>query len=464
MDIVLIITPLKDYDHRLKLTKSTLPVLGLGYIATAISEAGFNVEVLDAEALGLGISEIHKHIAERNPNWIGLNLLAPTYENSVKILGKLPKKTRVMLGGHQAKAMPQDILCDNRIPRIDALIVGEAETRAVELLRNPNRANELPNVFNRKSCDTLILSNKEKIHWLSPDINSLPYVNRDFLPNDPFLAEDGRWEAKIVGSRGCPFDCSFCGAAVSANPDITIRMRTVEHIIGEMKHLNATYGCTAFRFVDDLFLANPRFMRRIFEGFVESSLHKRIIWDATGRLNVIDKMDNEFVALMKKAGCREVALGIESGSDRLLEYIDKKLSREQILRSVKKLLDHGINIKGYFILGFPTETADELDMTLSLVEELWQMSDLSSATFRCSVFEFRPYPGTPEWNRLLETGAFKKEQLLSLDHAAIEVREERDQFSFSTNIQFSEVPLKEVRRHVSEIMNLQSDRISRNAL
>ena len=164
---------------------------------------------------------------------------------------------------------------------------------------------------------------------------------------------------------------------------------------------------------------------------------------------------------MVQSGCREVALGIESGSDRLLEYIDKKLSRVQILRAVEKLLKVGISVKGYFILGFPTESHTEFEETLSLIEELWALSDRCEGSFRCSVFEFRPYPGTPEWDRLLNTGKYTEELLLSFDHENIEAGAARDQFNFSANIQFSETPLQTVREAIAKVMKKQAQRLGR---
>ncbi len=84
-------------------------------------------------------------------------------------------------------------------------------------------------------------------YWLAPDVNTLPFVNRVFLPQDPFTTPTGAKKANLVGSRGCPYDCSFCGAAISANPDITIRTRDPQNILDEMNYLYETYGVTVSR-------------------------------------------------------------------------------------------------------------------------------------------------------------------------------------------------------------------------
>lgn len=175
----------------------------------------------------------------------------------------------------------------------------------VGLLKDTRTRTELPGVMWRDPIlKTPITGGSMGAGYhLAPDIDSLPFVDRRFLVDDPYRANDGRIEANMVGARGCPYDCSFCGAAISANPEITIRTRTPENIITEMHELDARYGVTAFRFVDDLFLGYARFIERL---------------------------------------CQ--------------------------------------------------------------VHDLWDITEGQSGRFRASVFEFRPYPGTPEWHRLLATG------------------------------------------------------------
>ncbi|WP_198959216.1 cobalamin B12-binding domain-containing protein [Bradyrhizobium canariense] len=147
LDLVLVNSPLKDYDQSVRRNDFTLPTLGLAYIATCANQNGFSVRVLDAEARGLGLSEVAAMLNEARPRWVGLNLLAPTYAHSVHLLQLLDPSISVMLGGHQAKAMPRAILEDSRIPRIDALVLGEAETRVPILLTDVNTRVELPSVF-----------------------------------------------------------------------------------------------------------------------------------------------------------------------------------------------------------------------------------------------------------------------------------------------------------------------------
>lgn len=457
LDLVLVNSPLKDYDFCPRLNDFTLPTLGLGYIATCAQAAGFSVDVIDAEALGLGRSQVAAILNEGRPRWVGLNLLAPTYVQSVGLLRLLDSEISVMLGGHQAKAMPEAILSDFQIPRVDALVLGEAETRVPRLLENTRSRERLPAIYWRedgvakmpdtRSVDPLLLA---------PDVNTMPLLDRRFLPQDPYVDEGVR-EAAMVASRGCPFDCSFCGAAVSANPDVTIRMRTPSSLFEEINQLQSRFAVQRIRFVDDLFLANSRVMRETLDAFVRERIGVR--WDATGRINVLARADAKMLDLMKSSGCREVALGIESGSDRLLSHVDKKINVSQIITAVTSLCSAGVDVKGYFIFGMPTETVDEHRQTIALIRKLWDITERLPGRFRCSAFEYRPYPGTPDWRRLVAAG-YSPDAMLSYVDSADDVlwSPDRDEFNFSTGLQFGGTSVKQIREDLVMIMQEQRQR------
>lgn len=465
LDLLLVNAPLRDYAARPRVNDFTLPVLGMGYIATYAHQHGFNVGVLDGEAAGLPIADVVHTINDAAPRWVGFNLLAPTYEISATIAAALDAGIKILLGGHQAKAMPTDILTDPRMVRCEALVIGEGETRVVGLLADHHTRGELPGVmWLDPVMNTPVTGGRPgQNHHLAPPIDELPFVDRRFLTQDPHR-EAGRWEANMVGARGCPYDCSFCGAAVSANPDVTIRVRRPDNVVAEMEHLRTTYGVTAFRFVDDLFLGARRVIRTMMDGFAAHRVGEWALWDATGRINVLAKESDHVLDRLVANGLREVALGIESGSERVLSYIDKRITQDMIRSVVHRLVERGISVKGYFILGFPTETRAEMRETVDLVHELWDLTDSAPGRFRSSVFEFRPYPGTPEWNRLVATGDYTPDQLLDYtavdltDHGVDEAMRARDEFNFSSGIQFGEATVQEVRAALVNVSRSEHER------
>ncbi|MFB9687281.1 B12-binding domain-containing radical SAM protein [Amycolatopsis plumensis] len=465
IDALFVNAPLRDYDERPRVNDFTLPVLGMAYIATYAAAKGFNVGVLDAEAHGLGVEQTACLVNAAAPRWVGFNLLAPTYEISARIAERLDRDIMLMLGGHQAKAMPAEILCDQRMSQCEALVIGEGETRVAALLDDHRRRTELPGVM---WLDPIMHTpvtggiGAKNGHYLAPDINGLPFVDRGYLAQDPHH-DGGRLEANMVGARGCPYDCSFCGAAVSANPDITIRTREPHNILNEMDKLRGT-GVSAFRFVDDLFLGVPRVITTMMTAFAADHVGDWAQWDATGRINVLNRTSDAMLDALVANGLREVALGVESGNARMLARIDKRITPDMARSVVRRLAERGINVKGYFIVGFPTETCAEIDDTMRLVHDLWDITDRLPGQFRASAFEYRPYPGTPDWGELMRSGKYTAEQLLNYSAVDLtsggvdESMRERDEFNFSVNIQLSEAPIDYVRRSLVTLTRAQFDR------
>ena len=466
LDAVFVNAPLRDYTVRPRVNDYTLPVLGMAYIATFARCAGHNVGLLDAEAHGLGIGRVAEIVNAARPRWAGFNLLAPTYRISATIADALDPDIKIMAGGHHAKAMPAAVLADPRFSRLTALILGEGETRVAALLEDHTRRSSLPQVMWR---DQRLGTTAAGIHhgdptlWTAPDVDTLPFVDRAFLPQDPYTADDGRTEGNIVGSRGCPYDCGFCGAAVSLNGDVTIRTRAPQNLLAELTQLHDHYGVTAFRFVDDLFLGAERIIRTSMKAFTAERTGERYVWDATGRINVLHRLDDAMLDTLAANGLREVALGIESGSDRVLGMMDKRITADMTLSVIRRLLQRGIHVKGYFILGYPGERTEDLAATVDHVHRLWDLADHLPGRFRASVFEFRPYPGTPVWNQLIRDGhdplAMQAYDDVDLtEHGADEAMRGRDEFNFSVGIPFSHTPLPVIRRHLADLSRQQHAR------
>jgi len=226
---------------------------------------------------------------------------------------------------------------------------------------------------------------------------------------------------------------------------------------------------SAFRFVDDLFLGARRVIETMAAGFAAERVGEWAVWDATGRINVLDRVDDALLGKLAANGLREVALGIESGSQRILDMVDKRITPEMTERVIDRLLARGINVKGYFIVGFPTETAEEIDQTAALVTRLWDRTAGRPGTFRASMFEYRPYPGTPDWRRLTAEGRYRPEQLL--DYAPVDLTAggvdpamlARDEFNFSVNLQLSDAPLSYVRDTLTRVTRAQHERAAARA-
>src|SRR5690606_24395957 len=135
---------------------------------------------------------------------------------------------------------------------------------------------------------------------------------------------------------------------------------------------------------DDLFLGARRVIEQMTTAFADEKIGEWAVWDATGRINVLHRTPDEMLDRLAMCGLREVALGIESGSERMLTYIDKRITPAMVTSVVRRLTRRGIRVKGYFILGFPTETRAEMQATVDLIHRLWDLTDNEIGTFRAS--------------------------------------------------------------------------------
>ncbi|GLB87777.1 B12-binding domain-containing radical SAM protein [Mycobacterium kiyosense] len=378
--------------------------------------------------------------------------------------------SHLLVGGHHARALPHRVLRDPRMGNCRALVIGEGELRVTELLGDLTARQRLPAVMWQDDRGDIATGNArgpDRARWLAPDLDALPFVDRTLLANDP-VDTGQRLRASMVGARGCPYNCSFCGAAVSANPDVTIRVRSPHNIIAEMQQLRDS-GVTAFRFVDDLFLGARRVIAEMVSGFTEQGVGDWATWDATGRINVVDRLTDEEIEALHRQGLREVAVGIESASPRVLNLIDKRIDPDMTRRVVTRLLAHHISVKGYFIFGFPTETSAEISATRTLIEQLWALSDHHDADFRASAFEYRPYPGTPDWARLVATGAYSEDELL--DYRPVDLTEgginesmyDRDEFNFAIGRDLAAAPRADIRAALSAVVAEQHRRAQHKA-
>ena len=236
--------------------------------------------------------------------------------------------------------------------------------------------------------------------YFPEDISKI-YLDRLFLKNEIVNNHYGEKEAAIITSRGCAYDCAFCGGARGLNKDISIRMKDVESIKYEIAEICDLYpDLQSIRILDDLFLRNETSISQaedIFRNF--PLLHWRGMVHVLSLINCLDK-----VKLLKHCNCKELFIGIESGSNTIRKRINKLGDVSSVIAVIRELLINGIDVKGYFIYGFPDETKEDMEETYKLACELRNISEKCEGTFRPSVFQFRPYHGTKLYNEILGKG------------------------------------------------------------
>lgn len=389
--IVLINSPI--YRNPTNETESYLPPLGLGYIATALHQAGHTVSLLDAVFERKGTKEVLESLCTRSSDYIGVNLFTQNYHIVKEIVEQCPPCCGLIIGGQVVKSIYQEILSwETQSPLY--IIIGEGEKI-------------IPAIIDNKCTQTPLLQQELKFvyavtadsEYFPKDISQSP-LNYDFFKNSTNTNYYGDVEGTIITSRGCPHNCAFCGGAKSLNPDTPIRhqslSRSTQDIVALQK-LQPSLKC--IRILDDLFLANTTQADHaiaLFEQF--PALYWRSMIHA---LSLKDNLSR--ITDLHSAGCRELFMGIESGSQQVRNHIHKTGTVEDILSTAEVILESGIHLKGYFIYGFPQESEDDFRLTYQLAEKLAQLSKKTPGTFRSSVFQFRPYHGTQLYNEIFHS-------------------------------------------------------------
>nr|HPQ42268.1 radical SAM protein [bacterium] len=195
--------------------------------------------------------------------------------------------------------------------------------------------------------------------------------------------------------RGCPYRCTFCAQNIVGGK--RLRQRSLAGVFEEMDLLINAYGITDFEIMDDNFMMNMDFV----EGFCRGILERgwKITWSCGG--SRLDHLDLPLVKLMERSGCTILSVGLESGSQRILDYMCKDLRLETVRVKTSMITRNStIKINGMFILGYPTETRADILKTIRFAKKL----DIFAATF----FTFLLLPGSPEFDRLLERGEITK--------------------------------------------------------
>ena len=426
-DLILVNSPLRDYDIRPKDDYEVLPPLGLAYIATQAASEGHNIGLVDAEHFGMGQSKLANIVNALNPRYAGINVLTPTRPQALSFAESLNPDIPLIIGASHATALTEKTLREfASVHRKVILIRSEAEL-AVTAILDGQDVHNIPGTFWLEG---------EEIKYtpglsVPNDLDELPLLDRKFLANDPSIDHHtGKPESKVLTSRGCPFDCTFCAGARSSL-NLKVRNRGAESVAGEIQGLLVDSGIQSVRFVDDLFISSEKRAKSVLDTLRNTVGDSHLYWDATGRASILAKFDPDFFDYLKQNGANEFEMGIESGSERLRRRINKQVSMPEIEKSLDELTRRNIKVKGYFIIGLPSETKKETLSTFSLAKNLTQKYD---GLFRASIFVFRPYPGTQEWKYLMENG-YKEDELLLMHADGVG---ERAKHEILTSQQFGE--------------------------
>lgn len=381
---VLLVKPYSDFPTR-------IPPLGLGYLASALRAAGHEPRVLDCPRQGLDRDAVAETLAGWQPGVVGFQ----TFTADLPVIRELCADARrllpgavLVLGGPHPSCLPEH--CFRFIPEIDYAFLGEAERSLVRLVDDLAAGRPDP-----AAVPGLAWREGDKVRANPPawekDLDALGRPAWDLIPPDrKNLSPHGAFVrrlpvAPLVTTRGCPFPCTFCAARrISGKP---VRKRSVEDILGEIRHLKETYGVREIHVEDDNFTFHRDFAEAFCQGLLDARLD--VTWCCPNGIR-LDTLDEALVRLMRRSGCYSVAVGIESGSDRVLRLIRKQLDTREIRERLGLLHRAGIKTTGFFIIGLPGETEAEILETVRFAKSL----PLDRAQFST----YLPLPGTDDFD------------------------------------------------------------------
>lgn len=389
---VLINSPL--FWERTNEEEEYLSPLGLGYIATYLKKVGLEVLLLDSVKERLGVEDILKQVSEIKPEFVGINVFTQNYELVQYIIEKMSIQCECFVGGQVVKSIYETILDWKTSNKVN-IIIGEGELIIPAIVLENCKEKPIEHLDNK-----FVYKVDMNSQYFPEDISKI-YLDRSFLKDEIINNHYGEKGAAIITSRGCAYDCAFCGGARGLNKDISIRMKDVESVKHEIAEICDLYpDLKSIRILDDLFLRNETSISQAADIFQEfSQLHWRGMVHVLSLIKCLDK-----IQLLKNCNCKELFVGIESGSNTIRKRINKLGDISSVISVIRELLIHGIDVKGYFMYGFPDETQEDMEETYKLACELRNISEKCEGTFRPSVFQFRPYHGTRLYNEILEKG------------------------------------------------------------
>lgn len=347
--------------------------LNLCYLAAYLEKHDIEVQIIDQ----LGGDNLEEQLEIQKPDIVGITATTPVIYDAYDVADLCRKKgIHVVMGGIHPTFLPEESL-----KHADQVVTGEGE-------------NALLDIVFKKASEQIV--SRPPVH----NLDDIPMPSRHLLKMEryyyckkynPFIlhlpyAKSNQRILHVLTSRGCSYaKCLFCHNSLKKT---AYRCNSPERVIQEIKSLIETYNMEAFYFVEDNFFGNQERARKICELMVENGLD-HIAWGAATRS---EEVDYETMVMAKNAGCRMVTIGFESGSQRILEVLNKGNTLTDADKACETIRKAGLMVHGNIIIGNPSETLAEIEESRDFLKR--------SQIYSPEVYFFTPYPGTQAWDFL----------------------------------------------------------------
>lgn len=397
MSRVLLINP--DYFEdifasskmRAAISRGTIP-LGLACLAAPLIQDGHDVSILNLNLADKRTDALMETLNNFRPQFVGVTATTPLIYKAYGIAERIKnfdEKIIVIAGGPHPSALPEDVLAESLI---DCVVRGEGDLALKELVEcGPNLS--VPNLY-YKDNGAIVQSQIQNQHI--KDLDDLPFPAYELFVvknyYQPGIASRKKPLGYLETSRGCYGTCIFCNKNIHG---FKTRMKSPGRVVDEMERM-LSLGFREIHIIDDIFTADMKRAYAICEEILRRKLN--FPWYPRGGVRV-DRVSPELLRIMKKAGCYRIPFGIESGSQRIIDIVKKRITIEQAESAVMMAKSAGMETECYFMIGLPNETEEEIKKSLALAIKL----NPDYVKFAITV----PLPGTPMFAEMEKNGQIK---------------------------------------------------------
>lgn len=330
--------------------------IGVYYVGAALKANHYDVEILNWHDIHKVPEQIEKVLREKRPRIIGFSILHANRWGGIeiaRIAKTVDPEVKVVFGGIGATFLWEHFL--THFPEVDFVVMGEGEHSFLQLAReiekgNDTRLGNIKGIAYRESGKPVRTQKAELVE----DLDTLP---------DPSIYFDFCY---VSSTRGCPGNCTFCGSPRFWGR--RVRFHSPDYFVDQLERLHKR-GINFFYFSDDTFTIKKERVIKICRKILERRLD--IVWAAISRVNSVGE---DVLRWMRKAGCIQISYGVESGSEKIRQSLNKNISQDQIKKAFQLTVKYGILTRAYFIYGSPREDQGTIQQTIQLVHEIKPLS------------------------------------------------------------------------------------------
>jgi radical SAM superfamily enzyme YgiQ (UPF0313 family) len=357
MDILLTHGYFLNDDETERRIMKPYPPLGILYISSYLKSKGFHVEIFDSTFRSK--QDFSSYVNEKVPSIVGVYVNLMTKLNALELIGHCKRKgATVIVGGPDVREYAEAYITHGA----DVAVVGEGEATLEELiphlqLRGPTNMQRIAGIVYRETDGTFVRTpERALIH----DLDSLPLPDRDAIGVQQYIdtwrTHHGRGSISLICARGCPFTCTWCSRSVFGE---THRRRSPKHVVDEIEMLIARYKPDQLWFADDVFTIHHKWFHEFYNEMKRRAL--RIPFECISRA---DRLNDDILKKMADLGAYRIWYGSESGSQRILDAMDRRVSVEQIRTITALAQRYGIEAGLFVMLGYPGEEIRDIDLTI----------------------------------------------------------------------------------------------------